>query len=38
MDVGEAAVRGNVPLRQIRRPQQLLGLLDAQPEEVLVRR
>ena len=38
MDVGEAAILGDVPLRQIGRAQELLGMLDAQAEEVLVRR
>ena len=38
MDIGKAAVRGNVPLRQIGGAQELLGMFDPQPEEVLVRR
>ncbi len=32
MDVGKATVRGNVALRQIRRAQELLGMLDARPQ------
>ena len=32
MDVGKATVRGNVALWQIRRAQELLGMLDAQPQ------
>jgi hypothetical protein len=32
MDVGKAAVLGNVPLRQIGCAQELLGMLDAQPQ------
>ena len=32
MDIGKAAVRGNVALWQIRRAQELLSMLDAQPQ------
>ena len=32
MDVGEAAVLSDVPLRQISRAQELPGVLDAEPQ------
>ena len=32
MDVGRAAVRGNAALRQIGRAQELLDMLDTQPQ------
>ena len=32
MDVGKAAVRGNVALRQIGRAQEFLGMLDTQSQ------
>ena len=38
MNVGKAAVLGNVSQRQVSLSQELLGMLDTQAQEILMRR